>query len=158
MTTQTCPDRATLERFLLGKLTESEQSAISEHFQNCHTCTAAADTLSPQDEITRAIRSRKALTGDEVAVALAAEKGKLLGSQLQTLQPDETVIGDNPQIPSADPNATVTFGTVQTPDEALSFLAPAQCRTNLADWEITEFWNCSAWAAWGWCFVPRMLG
>ena len=85
MTTQTCPDRATLERFLLGKLTESEQSAIGEHLQSCNSCTAAADTLSPQDEITQAIRSRKALTGDEVAVALAAEKGKLLSSQLQTL-------------------------------------------------------------------------
>jgi serine/threonine protein kinase/formylglycine-generating enzyme required for sulfatase activity/WD40 repeat protein len=95
----------------------------------------------PQDEITQAIRARRVLTGDEGAVALAAEKGKLLSSQLQTMQPDETVIGDNVQIPPADPNATVTFGSVQTPDEALNFLAPAQGPDELGrlgDYRILE--------------------
>jgi serine/threonine protein kinase/WD40 repeat protein len=141
MTTQTCPDQTTLENFLLGKLSATEQSAVSEHLQSCSQCTASANTLMPQDEITQAIRARRVLTGDEGAVALAAEKGKLLSSQLQTMQPDETVIGDNVQIPPADPNATVTFGSVQTPDEALNFLAPAQGPDELGrlgDYRILE--------------------
>jgi serine/threonine protein kinase/formylglycine-generating enzyme required for sulfatase activity/WD40 repeat protein len=141
MTTHTCPDQTTLENFLLGKLSAAEQSAIGEHLQSCNNCTASANTLSPQDEITQAIRARRVLTGDEGAVALAAEKGKLLSSQLQTMQPDETVIGDNVQIPPADLNATVTSGVVQTPDEALNFLAPAQGPDELGrlgDYRILE--------------------
>lgn len=141
MTTQTCPDQATLENFLLGKLPESEQTEVSEHLRDCGQCMASANTLKPQDEMTQAIQARKVLTGDEAAVAAAAEKGKLLSSQLQTMQPDETVIGDKPQTPPADPNSTVAFGSAKTPDEAMTFLAPAQGADEiglLGDYRVLE--------------------
>ncbi|HQX53767.1 MAG TPA: hypothetical protein PLR25_27885 [Planctomycetaceae bacterium] len=119
MPTSICPDRNTLEKLLLGKLPAAEQSSLSEHLENCKVCTDVAGTLALSDDLTDAIKMRKPLQGDEEILSKAIERGKQLGSQLQTVQPDVTAIDHQPTEATFIPGATSDNGT-------LDFLAPAQ--------------------------------
>jgi len=119
MPTGTCPDRNALEKLLLGKLPAAEQTSLSLHLEHCKVCTSVAGTLSLSDDVTDAIRMRKPLQGDEEILSRAIERGKQLGSQLQTVQPDVTAIGHQPADTIYIPSATSDDGT-------FDFLAPAQ--------------------------------
>jgi len=119
MPTGTCPDRSTLEKLLLGKLPAVVQTSLSEHLEHCQTCTSVAGTLSLSDELTEAIKMRKPLQGDEEILSKAIERGKQLGSQLQTMQPDVTAIGQQPLNDTVITDATSDDGT-------FAVLAPAQ--------------------------------
>ena len=119
MPTSICPDRNTLEKLLLGKLPAAKQTSPSLHLENCRICTDVAGTLSLSDELTDAITMRKPLQGDEEVLSRAIERGKQLSSQLQTVQPDVTAIGHQPDEATYIPDAT-------SDGSDIDFLAPAQ--------------------------------
>lgn len=119
-----CPDHRTLEKLLLGKLPAAEFEILSEHLEKCSTCTKTAETLVPADEVTNALKTVTILRGDEDLLAQAIKRGKELGGQMPTVQPDATVIGPTAQSP-AEAHAAEGF-TIQNNPAELSFLAPAQ--------------------------------
>lgn len=126
MTIRICPNPVTLENFLLGKLPEADQSALSDHFEHCTRCAQLAGSFSLQDELTEAIRSRKNLAGEEAAIMAVVEKGKLLSSQLQTAEFDQTIVA---QKPSLTPTQVGTVDVIDSADHdevCLNFLAPAE--------------------------------
>jgi hypothetical protein len=156
MTIRTCPNPVTLENFLLGKLPEADQSALSDHFADCSRCVQLAGSLSLRDELTEAIRSSRNPAGEESAIIAAVEKGKLLSSQLQTAEFDQTIVA---QKPSLTPTQVGTVDVIDSADHdevCLSFLAPAEHSDELGRLGGIEFLNFLGWAGWEWCFEPRM--
>lgn len=119
-----CPDTRTLEQLLLGTLPAEQFELLSDHLEKCSTCTRTAETLVPADEVTNALKAVTILRGDEELLAQAIERGKQLGSQAPTVQPDVTVIGSVAESP-AETRAAEGF-TVQSNSAELSFLAPPQ--------------------------------
>lgn len=119
-----CPDRQTLEQLLLGNLPSTDLERLGGHLEQCSTCAKTAETLIPADGLTQALRIVTVLQGDERLLEQAMERGKQLGSQLPTVQPDATVIGQTAADVEIGHRAE-GFKRQQNPGE-LSFLAPAQ--------------------------------
>jgi serine/threonine protein kinase len=119
-----CPDTRMLEQLLLGKLPAEQFELLSDHLEKCSTCTKSAETLVPADEVTNALRAVTPLGGDEELLAQAIERGKQLGSQAPTLQPDATAIGSAAEAPAEFQTAAGL--TLQNGQAELTFLVPAQ--------------------------------
>src|SRR5260370_25285135 len=54
-----CPDRAVLERLLLGQLSASDETSIGGHVQTCLSCRATVVELMADDTVVEAIRARE---------------------------------------------------------------------------------------------------
>ena len=54
-----CPDRAMLERLLLGQLSAPDETTVGHHVQGCVNCRAAVIELVADDTVVEAIRARE---------------------------------------------------------------------------------------------------
>ena len=122
----TCPDRQSLQHFLLGKTPETVSGPIERHLAECQSCAAAAETLVIGDDLTEALeqgaRSRDQLSqADDEALAAAIQQAKGLASLLDTqaIGPDATAI-------VTDVKATDESADTLRIKHKLNFLAPAQ--------------------------------
>lgn len=122
----TCPDRQSLQSFLLGKTPEIIRGPIEQHLSECQSCAAAAETLVVGDDLTEALergaRSREQLSqADDEALAAAIQQAKGLASLLDTQAngPDATAI-------VTDAKATDESADSSRLKNKLNFLAPAQ--------------------------------
>eukprot|EP00913_Durusdinium_trenchii_P028382 g26610.t1 len=107
-----------LELLLLGKIPDPQAAEFEEHLLNCEQCTAAADTVSASDDLTDAIRKRRVIEGDEEILAQVIERGKLLRSETETAEFQETMITGAQPDASANPSRPL--------DEEIDFLAPPE--------------------------------
>lgn len=65
-----CPDGPTLERLLLGRVSDEEAEPLEQHLATCVRCAALLDRLPAEDAFTDALRGRSPiLTDPECAVA-----------------------------------------------------------------------------------------
>ncbi len=119
---QTCPDRKTLEKMLLGKLPQAAIETIGEHLGTCETCSNSAATIEVRDDLTDAILARRELSGDEALIDQAIARSKLLGSRLYTIQSVETLPVTG--FKSSSESVVDSFATSQLNE--LDFLSPAQ--------------------------------
>ncbi|MCH8829784.1 MAG: serine/threonine protein kinase, partial [Planctomycetes bacterium] len=60
-----CPDRETLQKFLLGKLGGDTTESFEEHFLHCRHCAATAETLTDFDTVLKAAREYEPLNNNE---------------------------------------------------------------------------------------------
>jgi|GEM_PF-552760 len=123
MMTATCPDRATLELLLLGKLPRPQFDTLSEHLRTCDVCAASADTLSLQDDWTNALRTPPTPEEQPQLLAQAIERAKALRGVTETMPPDAslpTYIGSIEQAAALTGSPTGP----QIDKEEIRFLAP----------------------------------
>src|SRR6266849_295497 len=66
-----CPDRAVLERLLLGQLAASDETSVGTHVQACAQCRAAVVDLMADDTVVEAIRTREKPQTDFVRQLIA---------------------------------------------------------------------------------------
>src|SRR5947209_5280801 len=52
----TCPDAASLERFLLGRLQAGERDQLEEHLLTCAACSSAVQVVKAEDTLVEAVR------------------------------------------------------------------------------------------------------
>jgi serine/threonine protein kinase/WD40 repeat protein len=118
MPTIACPDSEILQNLLLGKLAAPEREELSEHLQTCEACVALADTLSPNDSLTAALRKRRVFPAPDEKLAEAIEKAKQIQPPQETV-PEGQCFGEDTSIPQSSADCTV-----KVPDTA--FLHPAE--------------------------------
>jgi Putative zinc-finger len=53
-----CPDAQSLQRFLLGRNTPEEATALEEHLESCDQCLATMQTLHADDSMVAALQAR----------------------------------------------------------------------------------------------------
>jgi hypothetical protein len=64
-----CPNRLTLQSFLLGQLLDPESERWEAHLERCPTCVTTAGTLTLCDPLTR--EARQAAAGPSLVIAPA---------------------------------------------------------------------------------------
>jgi serine/threonine protein kinase len=125
----TCPDRQSLQLFLLGKASDITSGPIELHLAECQACAAAAETLVIGDDLTDALargaRSRDQLSqADHEALAAAIQQAKALASLLDTNHASNVSMTIATDAEAAEEDH-VSAGSLPTKHE-LNFLAPAQ--------------------------------
>ncbi len=122
----TCPDRQSLQRFLLGKTPVQLSGPLEEHLAECASCATAAQTLSAGDDLTQAIargaeQQNRQTPDDEVALRGAIEQAKRFASQLDT----HASTSGSTAIITGSKSVSVAIGTQEAQQE-IDFLAPAE--------------------------------
>ena len=121
MNPTTCPDRPTLELLLLGKIPGARGEELEQHLSQCHSCVAIAETIHGRDAITDAIQTGWQIQGDdEDILAQVIERGKMLRSEVETSQFQETVLSGEQQVVNAPAESC------RAADEEIDFLAPPE--------------------------------
>lgn len=130
-----CPDRQTLQRYLLGTVHGPERAGLEEHFRDCPECLRMADTLAIDDDLTRvAAGIRPSDDIDKEAVTALIQRIKQARYEMETLRIGETLPG-TPQQTSAIHQANAVTGP------KLDFLAPAESPDELGrlgDYRVLE--------------------
>jgi serine/threonine protein kinase len=123
----TCPDLATLQRFLLGQSSGAEADTLEQHLEHCEHCTSSLQALHGEDSVIQALRSC-GLSGtsfENDAVRRLTERLKGLASTSS----DAATLA--PLSPGA---ADVTGSAEGRPDDkahSYDFLAPAESPAEL---------------------------
>lgn len=60
-----CPDAKTLQRFLIGRISESEAQSLESHLSECPHCSESMDRLPVEDDLVRDMRRRSPLLCDD---------------------------------------------------------------------------------------------
>lgn len=121
-----CPDRAVLERFLLGQSSSADAEALEAHLERCDTCVDALNTLQARDSVIDAIRCRNDITGQAASVAV-----ERLAERIKQLRPaspshERTAASQPATLSRWTPGATQGTGTIgDDTAEMYDFLAPA---------------------------------
>ena len=118
MKPETCPDRQTLEKLLLGDLPTAERESLAEHLLHCDECVGTAETITVGDDLTEALRTRRVMASDQSAVQEVIDRAKELRATGETLEIDETIVARS-QPQSADVESI-------SHEEEIDFLAPAE--------------------------------
>ncbi len=118
MPTPKCPNRKTLEQFLLGKLPSERAKPLEEHLLDCDNCSQVAQAIDATGEITDAIFSEDIDNGNDEIVTKAIERAYMLRSQANTVQTDETLPHESAEEQRATDNTL--------PQEFVDFLHPPE--------------------------------
>jgi formylglycine-generating enzyme required for sulfatase activity/serine/threonine protein kinase/Leucine-rich repeat (LRR) protein len=118
MKPETCPDRQTLEKLLLGDLPATERESLAEHLLHCDECVGAAETITVGDDLTEALRARHVMASDQSAIQEVIDRAKQLRATSETLEVDETIVA----------RALPQSAEIESPshEEDITFLAPAE--------------------------------
>ncbi|REK25649.1 MAG: hypothetical protein DWQ41_12005 [Planctomycetota bacterium] len=94
-----CPDRQTLNEFLLGRLSGEIAESIEEHFASCASCLESASNLGADDELCAAMRA----AGEE-DLERSPEVSELVSRiQFQLASRDTVLTGDTHSVPDDEP-------------------------------------------------------
>ncbi|MFV1969284.1 MAG: serine/threonine-protein kinase, partial [Pirellulaceae bacterium] len=125
MNVNTCPDRESLQQFLLAKTPRPQAELLEAHLLHCDQCCALAGTIAADDELTAAIQAPAVAYGEGAVVGQAINRGKQLRSQAETSEMGETLSDkDLPQPENASDASADSPGS--NLDEEIDFLAPAE--------------------------------
>ena len=94
-----CPDRQTLNDFLLGRLSGEVADSVEEHFASCESCVAAASSLGGEDDLCDAMRA-----AGEDQLERSPEVSELVSRiQFQVAGRDTVLTGDTHSSPGEQP-------------------------------------------------------
>ncbi len=112
----TCPTPGMLQDMLLGKCTEVELEAISNHLQDCQHCSSLAESGFSDDDLLASMRLAGPVDVDDEVLLDAIVRSYELKSEAETNQHSETLA-------TSDTKQSSDFDEQQPP---LDFLGPAQ--------------------------------
>lgn len=118
MKPETCPDRQTLEKLLLGDLPAAERESLAEHLLYCDACVGTAETITVGDDLTEALRTRRVMAADQSAIQEVIERAKQLRATGETVEVDETIV--TRALPQPADIESLKH------EEEITFLAPAE--------------------------------
>jgi serine/threonine protein kinase len=115
-----CPDAQSLQRFLLGRNTPDEATALEEHLDSCESCQATLNTLHADDSMVKALQAQ-----NNTEDVTANDGVRLLTEWLKKLRPKSEVI------PPLDDTKTFEKSDNVASTVSFEFLAPRQNPTEL---------------------------
>ncbi|QDU35982.1 Serine/threonine-protein kinase PknB [Maioricimonas rarisocia] len=123
-----CPDRDTLEQLLLGKLPGEESVELEKHLLDCDDCAEVAETIDARDAVTAAFAQSPELpAADPDVLAHVIERGKQVGSEVETIQSDDTqLVGQPGHDVSVDSTNQANLSAEDISTDEIDFLSPPE--------------------------------
>ncbi len=91
MAEDSCPNRETLEHFLLGDLPPSQLESVRQHVVQCDLCTAVAEDISGDDAFAKADPTSDGATGSDARVTHASDREQGVSPHADTVKDDATI-------------------------------------------------------------------